>query len=259
VRSPRSILITGASSGIGAALALAYASTGARLALGGRHEARLAAIAERCRAGGAPVTTAVVDTTDEAAVAHWVAATDDEAPLDLVIANAGISGGHRRDGSGEDPDEVLRIMQVNFAGTCHTIHPVLPRMRARRRGQIALMSSIAALRGLPYSPAYCASKAAVLAYGEALRGWLHPQGVEVSIVLPGFVDTPMAGRVSSPKPFQMSADRAAQRIRHGLERGQARIAFPTILSFGTRLMSLFPAALVDPALAMVNVDIGHSE
>lgn len=259
MKTPRSILITGASSGIGAALALCYAAGDTSLALTGRHERRLADVTERCRAAGATVTTALLDTTDKAAVARWVMTIDDEAPLDLVIANAGISGGHRGGGEGERSDEVLRMMQVNFAGTCHTIHPILPRMRARGRGQIALMSSIAALRGLPYSPAYCASKAALLAYGESLRGWLRPQGVEISIILPGFVDTPMAGRVSGPKPFQMSPERAARRIRRGLARGQARIAFPTILNLGTRVMSLFPAALVDPALNFVNVDIGPNE
>ena len=110
------------------------------------------------------------------------------------------------------------MMSINFGGVCNTLHPVIPAMRQRRRGQLALMSSLAALRGLPYSPAYCASKAALKAYGEALRAWLHSEGIEVTVVLPGFVDTALAGHVAGPKPFQMTAKRAAD-IDAYLERG----------------------------------------
>lgn len=255
MKAPRSILITGASSGIGAALAMIYATQGVGLALAGRDAARLAAVALRCRAAGAAVTEALLDITDAAAVAEWIAGIDDATPLDLVVANAGISGGHRSDSHDEQPEDVARIMQVNFAGMCHTIHPIVPRMRRRGRGQIALMSSLAALRGLPYSPAYCASKAAVLAYGESLRGWLRPDGIEVSIILPGFVDTPMASRVHGPKPLQMSSERAACRIRRGLELGRARIAFPAILNIGLRVLGLLPPMLVDPVLGRVHVSI----
>jgi short-subunit dehydrogenase len=136
---------------------------------------------------------------------------------------------------------------------------VIPAMRQRRRGQLALMSSLAALRGLPYSPAYCASKAALKAYGEALRVWLHPDGIEVTVVLPGFVDTPLASHVAGPKPFQMTPQRAARIIRRRLRRGPARIAFPMFLHAGMRLLSGLPANVVDKLLGAVKVEIQYYE
>ncbi len=258
MRAPRSILITGASSGIGTALALAYAAPGVHLALTGRDEQRLAAVTDQCRRAGALVSSALLDVTDEIAMGHWVAETDDAAPLDLVIANAGIGGGNPGDRQSERPEDVAQMMRVNFAGTCHTIHPVLPRMRTRGRGQIALMSSLAALRGLPYSPAYCASKAAVLVYGDGLRGWLRADGIEVSIILPGFVDSPMSRRVDGPKPLMMTSDRAARRIRRGLERDEAHIAFPAIFNFALRASNLLPARLIDRLFTQFHVDIEPS-
>src|SRR6516164_6491886 len=193
VRDPRSILITGASSGIGAALARAYAAPRTRLAICGRDTARLATVANLCRERGAEVIETCLDVTEAPAVAAWIDTADRASPLELVIANAGVQGGLWRDGCGETLDELHRVMDVNFGGVSNTIYPVLPAMRRRRRGQIALIASLAALRGLPYSPGYCASKAAVRIYGEALRSWLAPEGIDVSVVLPGFVETRLSG------------------------------------------------------------------
>src|SRR6516225_200681 len=161
VRDPHSILITGASSGIGAALARAYAAPRTYLALCGRDSARLAVVANLCRERGAEVMEACLDVTEAAAVAAWIDTADRASPLELVIANAGVQGGLWRDGAGETLDELHRVMDVNFGGVSNTVHPVLPAMRRCRRGQVALIASLAALRGLPYSPGYCASKAAV--------------------------------------------------------------------------------------------------
>ena len=256
VRDPRSILITGASSGIGAALARAYATPRTQLALCGRDAARLAAVANLCRERGAEVIEACLDVTEAAAVAAWIADADRAAPLELVIANAGVQGGLWRDGAGETLDELHRVMDVNFGGVSNTLHPVLPAMRRRRRGQIALIASLAALRGLPYSPGYCASKAAVRIYGEALRSWLAPEGIVVSVVLPGFVETRLSQTVSGPKPLMLLPERAANIIRRGLARGRRQIAFPYPLYLGMQLMRALPAGLVDPILRRVAVDIG---
>jgi short-subunit dehydrogenase len=174
----------------------------------------------------------------------------------LVIANAGVQGGLWRDGCGETLDELHRVMDVNFGGVSNTIYPVLPAMRRRRRGQIALIASLAALRGLPYSPGYCASKAAVRIYGEALRSWLAPEGIDVSVVLPGFVETRLSRTVSGPKPLMMPPERAAGIIRRGLARGRRQIAFPCPLYLGVQLMRALPARLVDTILRRVTVEIG---
>jgi short-subunit dehydrogenase len=255
VRDPRSILITGASSGIGAALARAYAMPGIRLALCGRDAARLAAVAASCRKRGATVTQTCLDVAEAAMVAAWIDGVDRDAPLDLVIANAGVQGGLWRDGDGETLGELHRVMDINFGGVSNTVHAVLPAMRRRRRGQVALIASLAALRGIPFSPGYCASKAAIRIYGEALRGWLAPEGIGVSIVLPGFVESRLSRTVNGPKPLIMPPARAAEIIRHGLARNRRQIAFPYPLYLGIQLLRVLPPGLVDRMLRRVAVDI----
>lgn len=256
MQTPRSILITGASSGIGAALASLYAGRGTHLGLCGRNAERLAAVAALCRERGAEVTEASIDVTDAAAVAAWVERAERAAPLDLVIANAGIQGGLSRDGAGETLAEVQRVMAVNFGGVCNTVHAALPAMRRRHVGQIALVASLAALRGIPASPGYCASKAAVKVYGEALRAWLAPEGIAVSIVLPGFVETPLSDTVSGPKPLMLSAERAATIIRRRLAKRHPLIVFPYGLYFAAQIMQALPRRLTDRLLRRLPVEIG---
>jgi short-subunit dehydrogenase len=246
-RPPRSILITGASSGLGAALAAAYAAPGVTLALCGRNAARLAAVGVRCGALGAEVTQHRLDVTDRAAMARAIGAVDGRAPLDLVIANAGISGGSGRD---EDAIAIARAtFAVNVEGVLNTIEPALPGMLARGRGQLALIASLGAWRGLPSAPAYCASKAAVRSYGEGLRGRLAGRGIGVSVVCPGFVRTGMTAGNPFPMPMLLEADQAARLIRAGLARGRSRIAFPWPLYWAVRLAAALPPAWLDRRLA----------
>lgn len=241
--SPRRILITGASSGLGAALAEAYAAEGVSLALSGRDEGRLTAVADRCRTRGAQVSAEALDVTDRTATAAWVQAAEAEAPLDLVIANAGRSGGT---GGGEEPEDQARdIFAVNLLGVMNTVQPVLPAFRQRRAGQIAVMASLAGFRGFPGAPAYCASKAAVKVWGESLRGWLAADGVRVSVICPGYVRTPMTAVNRFPMPFLMDADRAARIIVRGLARNRGRIAFPWPMVFGAWLAGALPDAVTD--------------
>jgi short-subunit dehydrogenase len=235
----QSILITGASSGLGAALALRYARPGVSLALTGRDPARLAAVSAEAECLGAIVERATIDVTDRSILRSWIEKIDDRIPLDLVIANAGISGG--TSGETESEDQARRIVDVNVLGVLNTIYPMIPRMRARRRGSIALMSSLAAFRGLPGAPAYGASKAAVKVLGEALRGALINDGVSVSVICPGFVTTPMTARNRFKMPYLMDAPRAADIIARGLERNSPRIGFPlAMLALVWAVSSLSP-------------------
>lgn len=241
---PGCIVITGASSGIGRALAEDYAAPGVLLALTGRDPARLDDTAVACRARGAEVETAVVDVSDAAAMAAWLTALDDRRPVDLIVANAGISSG-TAGGGGESAEQTRRIMAVNVDGVMNTVLPLLPRLRARRQGQIALVSSMAAFRGFPGAPAYCASKAAVKVWGEALRGWLAADGVRVSVICPGFVASRITAQNDFPMPFFMDAPRAAAIIRRGLARNRGRIAFPLPMYMASWLTGALPDRLID--------------
>jgi len=244
---PARILVTGASSGIGAALAELYAAPGCALLLGGRNGARLEAVAANCRARGAAVETALIDVTDRAATEAWIETADRAAPLDLVIANAGISAG--TGGGGEAAAQARAIFATNLDGLLNTVLPALAVMLRRGHGQIALMSSLAAFRGFPGAPAYCASKAAARIWGEALRGEVATAGVRVSVICPGFVESPMTAVNDFPMPFLMSAERAARIIRRGLRRNRARIAFPWPTYAAAWLVGLLPPVLTDPILA----------
>lgn len=243
MKAPRSILITGASSGIGAALAGCYAAPGITLSLCGRDAGRLDQVVAACRAAGAAADGRVLEITDSDAVRGWIERRDADAALDLVIANAGVSGG-AKDG-GESETQARRIFATNIDGVMNTVLPALPLMQRRGRGQIALMSSIAGFRGLPGAPAYSASKAAVRSWGEALRGALARDGIEVSVICPGFVESRMTAANAYPMPFLMTADKAAGIIRRGLARNRGRIAFPLPMYFMAWLLGAMPAGLSD--------------
>lgn len=235
------ILITGASSGIGEALALAYAAPGVTLSLSGRDGARLDAVRAACLARGADVSAHVVDVVDRAAMATWIGARDHAAHLDLLIANAGVSGG--TGGLGESSDAARRIFAVNVDGVFNTVLPAIEIFRARRRGHIAIVSSLAGFRGMGGAPAYCASKAAVRVWGEGLRAALARENVQVSVVCPGFVVSRMTDVNKFPMPFLMPAAKAAHIIQNGLAANRGRIAFPWPMRFAIWLLSLLPDSL----------------
>ncbi len=231
---PQSILITGASSGIGEALALA---------LGGRHRSRLNAVVDKCRQQGAETSGESVNITDRDAMQGWIQSAERARPLDLVIANAGISAG--TSGGGEADRQVRLIFDTNLTGTLNTVLPAIDVMRPRRRGQIAVMSSAAGFRGFPGAPSYSASKAAIRIYGEALRGMLDRDGIGVSVICPGFVRSRITAANKFRMPLLMDADRAAAIIRRGLARNKARIAFPWPTYFVSWLTGSLPPGLTD--------------
>lgn len=236
--NPRHIIITGASSGLGAALAYAYAAAGVRLSLHGRDASRLAVVAAGAKQRGADVSIKIGDVVDSVTMAAWIAECDRFRPIDLVIANAGISAGG---GQGqESPQQARDVFEVNLTGVLNTVQPAIPLMASRRRGQIALISSLASFGGFAGAPAYCASKAAVRVYGESLRGGLKAEGIEVNVICPGFIKTPMTDSNPFPMPFIITADRAAEAIKAGLARNQGRIAFPLGMYLLVRLAAALP-------------------
>lgn len=242
MNAPRNIVVTGASSGIGRALALEYARPGTVLGLIGRHRGRLDEVAADCRNRGAAVQVGSVDVCDREQLHQWVGAFDRTTPIDLLIANAGILV--RMPGADLEPaDEAYKLMQINVLGVLNTVQPIAPLMIERRAGQVAIISSVAAFTPLPHSPSYSASKAAALNYGLSLRTLLGQHGVRVSVVCSGFVETPMIAHVADPKPFNMSAERAAQLIRAGLAKNRAVIMFPLFFGLMSRMDGLLPDAL----------------
>jgi short-subunit dehydrogenase len=238
-----SILITGASGGIGAALALATARPGISLALTGRDHTRLADVANACRAAGAMVCAASLDVRDAAAMRTQLLDWDAACAFDLLVANAGIAAPGLDGAIGID---ALRLVtDINVGGMVNLLEPLLPRLVARGSGQIGLMSSLAGFRGMPPAAAYCASKAWARVYGEALRLSLAPHGIGVSVICPGFVATPMTADNSFPMPLLMSPARAADIILRGLAANRGRIAFPRRLLLAVRLLESLPIAWTD--------------
>lgn len=234
------VAITGASAGIGAQLALAYADVGIRLSLSARNAERLSEIGRRCLAKGADVETHVLDVTDAEAVHSWVMMVESRQPIDLMIANAGIFDGHGPNGMLETADEARRLVEINLIGAINTAQAAMRPMRARRQGQIAVVSSLAALLPAADAPAYSASKAGVLAYCEAIRLLLSPDNIVVSVVLPGHVDTRQTEIHEGSLAMIVPAEKAAMIIKSGLARKRTYIAFPRTAHWLVRLARLLP-------------------
>lgn len=234
------VVITGASSGIGQALARLYARPGATLGLLGRNRDRLTATAEQCRNLGAEVRSAPIDVRERAAMTDWLGAFDRVAPVDLVVANAGVMEGTASGQSIEAAEPAYALMQTNVLGVMNTVQPLIPAMISRGRGQIAILSSIAGFIPLPDAPSYSASKAAITNYGLALRALLRPNGVGVSVFCLGYVDTPMLQREQGAKPFKMTVDKAAALIAHGIEKNKALVIAPRFFGYLTWLGGLLP-------------------
>jgi short-subunit dehydrogenase len=250
----RHVVITGASGGIGAALARIYAAPEIRLSLLARGLKRLEILAEDCRARGAHVEAHAGDVQDAKEMESWLLACDSIQPVDLIIANAGIGGaGVLAPKFGEPGDVARRIISVNTFGVVNSVTPLLPRLVSRRAGHLAILSSVGAGLGLPDCPAYDASKVAIHAYGHALRRLLLQHGVRVTVISPGFVDTPMAQSLPFQPPFMWSADRAAAKISRGLARGRREIRFPWQISIAVRAARILPLPLVDRVLVRLRV------
>ncbi|MGH9941405.1 MAG: SDR family NAD(P)-dependent oxidoreductase [Pyrinomonadaceae bacterium] len=240
----RVVLITGASSGIGRALALELARRGAKLGLMARRAGALRELVAEVESAGGHALALPVDVRDADAMRAAVVRAETEfGRIDVLIANAGI--GEPTLAASLDPLMVAEIMAVNVNGAVNAVAAVLPGMLGRGAGQLVAISSIAAYRGLPGSGAYCASKAALSSFFESLRAELQGTGVSVTTIHPGFVDTPMTRGRGQQMPFLQTAEQAAQLILRAVEARRRTYAFPWQLATIGRLIRFFPDALYD--------------
>lgn len=240
------ILITGASGSIGKALTESYAATGIHLTLTGRDSDRLENVAAACRENGATADARVIDVRNQEEMAAFLNEVDDARPIELLIANAGVSRG--TSGETDDGERDRAILDINVRGVLNTVTPVMARMRARKSGQIALMSSLAGFRGMPSDPAYFASKAWVRSYGEGISGRCRLDNVFVSVICPGFVASRITSTNEFPMPLFMEADKAAVIIRRGLTKKKLRIAFPWSMYFMVWFLNTIPVWLSELAV-----------
>jgi len=252
------VLITGATRGIGRALALDYAAAGADVVALGRDEERLQAVTQACRDLGVDARAITMRVEDTAGMKAAILAADAEQAIDIVIANAGSGGRDALAGAvGEADAAAETLLEVNLRGVLNTIRPIVPAMAARRHGRIGIVSSLAGLRGLPDSPVYSATKAGARVYGEALRPLLRPHGISVSIILPGYVDTAMSRSLPFARPMLMSPEAMARRIRRGLDKAKPRIVAPVPLGLAMQALSLLPVRVADPLLQRFRMHAGE--
>ncbi len=241
----KSVIVSGGSSGIGKALAVAAAEAGAKIGLIARRAEPLDAVASIIRRAGSVVATAIGDVTDATATAEAVAAIEAAlGPADVAIASAGI----HRESWPLDAVTAREVIDVNVSGTIHILAAVLPGMLARGHGHICGIASIAAVVGLPGNAAYCASKAAIIAFLESLRLDCVPAGVGVTTACPGLVDTPMITDAERAHGGVLSADDAALRILRAIERGRAEVWFPWGTATAASLARMLPPSIRDRIL-----------
>ncbi|HLN97368.1 MAG TPA: SDR family NAD(P)-dependent oxidoreductase [Pyrinomonadaceae bacterium] len=238
------VIITGASSGIGRGLAVELARQGARIGLVARRAEVLEEVIGEIEALGGKAIALPADVRN----ASSVAAAADElrnvfGQVDILIANAGI--GPTRDAAQIDAAEVAGVIDVNVIGAANSAAAVIPEMIARGAGQLVIISSLAAYRGLPRSAAYCASKAAVSAFFESLRLDLEPRGIDVTIIHPGFIKTPLTAGREAHMPFLMELDEAVRKMARAIEKRRKRYSFPWQLASIVRLGMVMPIWMYD--------------
>jgi len=247
------IVITGASSGLGEALAYHYASDNNQLVLIARREDRLNTVAHRCRAKGVQVETIVADVNDFERMRE-IGDVLVNKPIDRIILNAGVSVGH---GGGVTPfEDFERLFKTNFLSIHALLEPIIPKLISQGFGEIVVISSLASLFTMPTSIAYSSSKRALNAYAEGLHYQLKPHGITVMTIMPGFIDSEMTQKNRFKMPFLMSTEAGIARITHAIERKKIRYAFPFRFALMIRIVSLFPQSLRDKIVNFTNFKKG---
>lgn len=243
------VLITGASSGIGQALAWRFAQAGYTLALVARRTGEVQAWADRCQLGQDNYRIYAADVADvDRMVAVGTACLEHQGLPDVVIANAGISIG-MDSAEREDLDVMAKIFATNNLGLAATFHPFVRAMGVRGSGRLVGIASVAGIRGLPGHGAYCASKAGVINYCESLRGELRASGVKVVTICPGYVDTPLTQRNSYSMPFLMTPEAFAEKAFAAIEGGTSYRVIPWQMGLVAKAMRLLPNAVFDRLVA----------
>ena len=233
--------ITGAGTGIGRALALALAARGMTVAVSARTEANLLSLAAEAKGPGS-ILAVPLDVTDEAAVRAAVSRIEAEAgPITLAILNAGANSDVTA--RNFDTGKFTAVVDLNLMGAVYCLGALLPYLRQRRAGRIAIVASLAGYRGLPTAAAYAASKAGLIAMAEALKPELEADNVALTLINPGFVDTPLTRRNGFPMPFLTDTNKAVRAIMRGLERGRFEIVFPWQMTLLMKAVRLLPYGL----------------
>lgn len=248
VEADHCIWITGASSGIGKAVALAYAKAGYTIAASARSQDALETLATEASDMPGTIIPVPLDVTDRDAAKAAVEQIERMiAPITTVILNAGIY--LPVDLSAEfDPAPYLNSMAVNYHGTVHCLLPVTQRMLSRQSGHIVIVSSVTGYGGLPTSAAYGPTKAALINLAESIKFDLDPHGIRTSIVCPGFVDTPATESNAFPMPFLVPTETAAQCIVDGIAAGKFEITFPRRFTFALKFLNMLPYRLYFPII-----------
>ncbi|MDD5717497.1 MAG: SDR family NAD(P)-dependent oxidoreductase [Sulfuricurvum sp.] len=247
------ILITGASSGLGEALALHYATRENRLVLIARREDRLEDVAARCREQGSDVEMIVADVNDFERMREIGRGLSDQ-QIDRIILNAGVSVGHS---GGVTPfEDFHRLFQTNFLSVHALLEPIIPKLMEQESGDIVFISSLASLLTMPTSIAYSSSKRALNAYAEGLHYQLKPHGINVMTILPGFIDSEMTQKNRFKMPFFMETNEGIKRISYAIERKKIRYPFPFRFYLMIRIVSLFPQSLRDKIVNFTNFKKG---
>jgi NADP-dependent 3-hydroxy acid dehydrogenase YdfG len=239
------VFLTGASSGIGEALAIAMAKRGAILGLLARRKKLLDELAAKCEAEGGNARVFAADVTDAVAVQNAAEAFRKEfGRIDIMIANAGI-GGNNPETRALQPDAVKKVIDINLLGAFYSIYAVLQPMIDQGGGQLVAISSLAGIRGLPKSAAYSASKAGMTALFESVRLDTLGKGIDVTIIQPGFIKTPLTSGRTNKMPFLMELDDAIPLFLSAIEKKKKFATFPWQLAAFVRLGKIFPAWLYD--------------
>lgn len=241
------IWVTGASSGIGRALCVRLATEGQQVAGSSRDREALFKLRTELGEHFFPLP---VDITSLASLEDAVAELEKLAgPISLAILNAGIYQPQGEDGF--DGDVAHQTIKVNVLGTINCLTALLPKMRQRRFGRIALMGSVAGYRGLPHAAAYGASRAAILSLAESLKFELERDGIAVQVITPGFVDTPLTAKNKFPMPFMITPDAAARRILLGVQSDSFEITFPRRFTYLMKILRLLPYGLYFPLIKRI--------
>lgn len=234
------IVITGATGAIGGALAKAYAREGYHLVLQGRKVDELDVLLRECAALGGSAEAHVLELADVERTRTWCEEILAQGVPEIVYANAGMNINTGPDQAGESWDEMSLLLDLNVKSTLALTHRFALAMREKGEGQLVMISSLAAFFGLPETPSYSASKAAVKAYAEGIRGWLAPSNVGVTVVMPGYVASAMCHAMPGPKPFLWTPERAARVIKRRVAKNHPRISFPFPLNIGCWGLAALP-------------------